>query len=284
MALGTAAAIGLGIAGAGTVGQFFAGRSGAKAQGAAAQAMLNASMPSADELANLDAMLKQQSVVLENQGKMLQRQTAILGATDPALMEASKQAYDILKGKQTAATSGYQKLADRERDALREQLASELGGNYASTTIGQRAMRDLEERQQFQNQQIQQGQLGSLLGVAQTYQNSGVTQANNAVGMYDQSLVQRANALNAIKQRGIPYAGAPYVQDIQNSRGLSDLFGGLAGLGGQLAGYGIQENRFNRMMDSRRGNINFNVDSGGTGSALGRGMYGGLGYNGDYGL
>lgn len=224
----------------GEVMSFMGGQDQAKAQGQAAQAQLSAAqqqrqvavgaaMPSVDELTAIHA--QNQQLVQANA-----RQEALLNTADPALMEAGRQALQLLNGKQAPVLAPMQAEQDRQRQLLINQLGSQLGPGAIGSTAGSEALNRFNQSSQLSMAQAQQGALGQLL------QTTAQTRPNPYTGaeiqaQQNQNLIQNLGNLqnrqvSAINATPItPYAGAPFVGAALAGQQANQFGNNLANLG-----------------------------------------------------
>jgi hypothetical protein len=239
MAAFTSIALGVGAA-ASAAGSIIGGN----AQEAAAQAQLaeqrknrkealKLAKPSAQEL----AQIKKQIEVTD---RAVARQEKLLAAVDPALMEAGKQALELLKGKEAAVLDPMKRQRAEQRRMLEDRLRQQLGPGFETSSAGIEALSRFDTQTQDLLTGAQSQAVGQLLGQANATvaQSGALIQGAHAMGM-------PLASLNAIKSRqvtaalGSPtsqYAGADHMSEMALGQGLSGLGSGLAGLGGQMYG------------------------------------------------
>lgn len=194
---------------------------------------------SPEELAALD-----RSFASAQQG--LAREERLLNAIDPALMEASQQALNLLRGESAAINKPMMDLRNAQRQQLLNSLRSQYGPGAESSSIGQRALRqfDLESNAQFA--QNQGNALNQAFGIAsQDFGSrlqrgiSGLQQVGQGYGaLQERKLNTRLNvgaqtlgALSGTSQQMIQSAGAPYVGEALRGQAQSALFNQGAKLG-----------------------------------------------------
>jgi hypothetical protein len=232
--MGAGAAIGF-------LGASAAGQAAASAQGSAAAAQLaqqradreqalKLAQPSPDELAQL-----QQSITLNTQD--IARKQKLLDSADPALIEAGKQALDLLQGKESAALGPLKAQQARQEQQLRAKLQAQLGPGYENTTAGIQALSQLREQQNNNLVGAQQSTLGMLLGQTNNTEAFGnmqnnISNANNSAQLFGNIQGRQISALEGTQVN--PALG--YVGQIAGANATGQTFGNLASLSGMLSG------------------------------------------------
>jgi len=181
-------------------------------------------------------------------GQSLDMRQQQLSAIDPAIMEASKQALDLMRGGTAAANKPLMDQRNLQRTQLVNSLRSQYGPGGENSSAGQRALQqfDLSTNSMFQtNQQSSLAQMmgyagqdlnanaeiGGMMGVGQGYGNIQQRQVNAALGSGSQMQSAMGNAFGARSQA----AGAPYVGQALQAQGQQQMFGTLLNLGSMYA-------------------------------------------------
>lgn len=234
---------GLILGGAGLLGQTASGLIGANSRENAAQAQRDAAMAAAEpSVTELAAMQKQLRVADQS----LARQEALVKAIDPALMEAGRQALDLLQGKEAGALAPLRAAQARQTAMARSQLEQQLGSGFETSSAGIEALTRLQESQLGQQQQAQQQTLGSLLGIsAQVRPSEANIMAAGSVEAQQQAMLaqRRVSAIagNPLQPAGVGQADT-----------LGSLFGGLSQMGGMIYGQAAMDKRFADLSGSYR--------------------------------
>lgn len=142
-------------------------------------------------------MTPQELMTLEttvrNDERTIQRESQLLDAVDPAIMEAGKQAYAMLQGQEATTLGPLKQQRARDRQKLTETLRRQLGPGFETSSAGIEALSRFDEGTSSVLGQAQQNAIGQFLGVSQ-----------NAAGMSRSSI----NAAN----QGIRATGAQFGQ------------------------------------------------------------------------
>lgn len=224
--MGTAAVLGVvGVAAAGAIGQAVVGRGIATAQGRAAEAelaearrtrelALAAAEPSPEEITQLD-----RAVELNEQD--IARKTKLLESADPAIIESGRQALRLLQGEEAKTLDPLRRQRQEDRVKLEDQLRGQLGAGFATSTAGIQALNDFDQGTSSVLAQEQDRSLGRLLGIAtQVTQTQGlagsVARAGTLGGLFGRQQERRVAAIQGTPIT--PFAGAPFVGDIQRGR------------------------------------------------------------------
>jgi hypothetical protein len=165
--MGASLGIAAGVAGV----QLLGGLIGADAQGRAAGAQLTQQRedraqasgfaePSPEELKNMQNMINFSE-------QDIQRKTKLLESSDPALIEAGKQALQLLQGTEAKTLAPLKTAQAKQEAMLRERLQSQLGPGSENTTAGIQALQAFNEQSASALAGAQERSLGQLLGVAQ---------------------------------------------------------------------------------------------------------------------
>jgi hypothetical protein len=240
--MGAAAAV-VGAAGAGLAGQFITGRRIAEAQAGAAEAELaearrtreqaiELAEPTPEELAQID-----RAVELNEQD--IARKTKLIEASDPAIIEAGRQALQLLRGEEARTLDPVRRARQEQRERLQDTLRSELGSGFATSTAGQQALNRFDQETDSLLAQEQDRSLGRLLGVAErTTQQQGLAGAvRRTGGLADLIAAPGRRQASLISQTPItPFAGAQFVGDIKRAQNLQNLFGQLTGISAAAGG------------------------------------------------
>ncbi len=164
---------------------------------------------------------------------LVDQDSKLLAAIDPALMEASDQALKLLRGEDAAALSPLRAQRDNQRLQLVRMLREQLGPGAETSSAGQRALQQFDLETSTLASQVQQGTLGQLLGVAQNQrgqmagnmsalQNVGIGFGNIA-NRQTQSLLSAGTAtLGAVTGTGqaiTQNAGSPFVASMMQAQG-----------------------------------------------------------------
>jgi hypothetical protein len=231
MGVETAIAIGAGS----MIGQYMAGQSAADAQSNIAKAQMSeqqnqrrmameAAEPSAAEMQQL-----QQAITLNTQD--IARKEKILASTDPAIIEAGKQALQLLKGQEAATLDPIRKQREKERQKLTEKLTAQLGSGFANTTAGAQALAAFDESTANAMTNAQQQSLSQLLGVSQNFSGAGLqSNISNAASLSSIFGNQSSRRVNAITGNPITAAGSQFVGDLANAQNTSNLFSNATSL------------------------------------------------------
>lgn len=246
--VGGAVAVGQGVAG---------GIAAGKKQSAAAaayeealrggDAIRKAAAPRPEELAALEANVRQRDQVIA-------RERALIEAVDPAIMEAGKQAYALLQGKEAQILGPIQRQRTRQREQLRESLRRTMGPGFESSSAGIEALTKFDAetsnvldnaQQQSIAQLLQSSQYGAQLGRAT--EGAAISQGLNVAQAYGNIGVRQTNAESAAQTLA---AGA--------RQGKVDTAGGVAAAVGQgLGGFApIAGAAFGPKMPSSNGGMN----------------------------
>jgi len=177
----------------------------------------------------------------------LQQQQQLMNSIDPALMEASKQALQIMQGGSSASTQPMFALRNSQRAQLVNSLQAQYGPGAESTSIGQRALQQFD----MQTQNMQTGQLGNLMqmGSMGAQANQGVMQSIGALGQVSQGYgniqTRLTNASLGTGTQLYNSAGAGAVAGTLQGQGLASLGNNVMSGVGSLAGsyYGGQGNK-----------------------------------------
>lgn len=121
----------------------------------AADRLLNA-----PEIAELDKNIREADVTIARERKVLE-------AIDPSLMEAGKQALQLLQGKESALLSPLRNQRTRDRKQLEERLRRQLGPGFETSSAGIEALGRFDEQTSDLLTRTQQGAALQLLGVSQ---------------------------------------------------------------------------------------------------------------------
>lgn len=189
--------------------------------------------PSTTELDAQRSLLDLQSQVLGRTQRELSFLQRGLDLTSPGAAEAGQGLYSSMIAR-TRAT---------QRAALESQLRRRFGAGYATTSAGQSAL------QQFD---IGTADLG-VQAIPQFIQTA-YGAINAPVALEDilkkrQIAAAQATAVSPSIQAGIPFAGASNVGAIQGGAALAGLGNTIAGFGGQMLGYQMQQDRLKTMRD-----------------------------------
>lgn len=273
MAIGTALAIGGGIAAASAVGNYMAGKSVANAQGDIAMQQqqmaqqvlqqqeadrnraLGLSQPSMSELAMIAKQSQMGQQALDAQLSSLKNDEQLLNSVDPALKGAGEQAYQLLQGKEAAALDPLRRERDRQREQLKSTLRSQLGGGFETSTAGASALRAFDNDTSSQMIGAQQNTLASFLGLSASIRpdlQGKIGRAYQVAGQFDSNALtaqQNIAARQVAAFNGSPVnyaplintAGASSVAGLGNAQALGGLFQGFGQLGGIAAGYGLDQ-------------------------------------------
>ena len=178
----------IGAGAIGAVGQFIGAQRTAQAQGRAAEAQLAegrrtqalamaAAEPSAEEIDRLKSAVK-----LNEQD--IARRTALLESTDPAIIEAGRQALRLLQGQEASTLAPVKRARQETRLTLENQLRKQLGSGFETSSAGIQALARFDQETEALMAQEQDRSLGRLLGVAEKTTSEGLT---NQVGQADSS-------------------------------------------------------------------------------------------------
>lgn len=166
----------------------------------------------------------------------LSQQQQLMSSIDPALMEASKQALAIMQGGTSAATQPMFALRNQQRQQLVASLQNQYGPGAESTSIGQQALQQFD----MQTQNMQTGQLGNMMNMAETGGGPGLNNAINSLSQvgsgYNAIQSRQVNAALGTQQNMVNTAGAPYVGQTLGGQGMASLGDGVMNAGTTLLG------------------------------------------------
>ena len=222
-----------------TVGGALAGEKKAKAIGDAANAQLGQQQadrdlalkyaePSPDELKQLN-----QAIGLNETD--IARKQKLLDSSDPAIIEAGKQALQLLRGEDAKTLAPLRTNIAKQESALREKLMAQLGPGYENTTAGLQALQAFNEQANGALVNAQQGSLAQLLGVAQDTSGryglqSNIANASGLAGMFGNISNRQVSAI-----RGTPIAaGNQFMGDYASAANQQETFGNMINLGSTL--------------------------------------------------
>jgi len=191
----------------------------------------------------------------------LERREKLLASSDPALIEAGRQALGLLQGKEVKSLDPIRKRREQDREKLKQRLRDQLGPGFETSTAGAQALNQFDQATDENLFQAQSQQLGQLLGVAQNVQGLASTRGNV------DAFIQNQQAIHSIKSRqvnaitGTPITATPgkFVQQALLGQTLSGI-GGAAiqgGLRGSLLGGAdpAPKNAFTGTVDPKFGSI-----------------------------
>lgn len=229
----------------------------AQAQAGAAetnrQQALGYAQPTAQELGSMNQQLQLAGQGLAQRQQALDRQTKVLQATDPAILESGKQALALLQGKSAPTLAPMLAQRQVQRTQLQQQLEQQLGPGGASSSAGAQALENFDLQTSNYTAGLQQQALGTLLGTTEAGQSSAMASGGQALafGQQAQGLFgDVAGTAGRINQRLTstalgtpltPYAGSEHAGQLAGASSAGSAFGSLGNLSGQALGYGLSK-------------------------------------------
>lgn len=243
----TAAIIGGAVLAAGTVGKAIAEGSAAGAQEKLAREQIRSqqdyrdqvlknSKPSAEQIKALDFQAKTAETAVANREKLLE-------AVDPALIEAGKQAVQLMKGQEAQTLDPIRRQRARGRALLESRLRNQLGSGFNTSSAGIEALTRYDQQTDEALSGAQDQALSRLLGSAQQTRqtvNDTDTAALAGTRLAGEGMFQR-QTLAGIEAAGrsINENEAKFAGEVQHHKAAAGLFGGIGSLGGQVLGAGL---------------------------------------------
>lgn len=235
---------GLGAAIGGGLGlmQGFMGGQSAQAQADISAAQLRQQREDRDLAVKLagpsDMELQQLEQSVNLQTKDIARRQAIVESADPALIEAGRQALELMQGKSAAGMDNLKRQRAEQRKALEQTLAQRLGTDYATSSAGTQALNQFDNQtgdllQTHQEQTLGQFMNWSQQGAAQNSLQGGIQSGLAIAGQRGQINNRLVSAVHGTPiDPGLQYAG-----DLASARTNQQLFGQVFQAGGLAAGY-----------------------------------------------
>lgn len=176
--------------------------------------------------------LKQLDNSFARQEATIKREEELISAVDPALMEAGKQAFNLLRGQEAEILGPLKRDRQRQRSELRETLRRQLGPGFETSSAGIEALSRFDTETSDVMTRTQTGTALQLLGASQ--QTRQLAQAGQAQA--EQNAQQGLQIYGAGKQRelsGILGTSQGVTQTAGGAaRGFGNMFGDIAGMGG----------------------------------------------------
>lgn len=213
-------------------------RASARAAGDAANAQLN--QQNADRAqamryaeATPDELNNMQKAIAFSENDIA-RKTKLLESADPALIEAGKNALNLLKGQEASTLAPLKANIAKQESKLRESLLAKLGPDYENSTAGIQALQAFNEQANSSLANAQQQSLGQLLGVVQNTA-AGNSNLNNQMSLGQLLGSYQGRKINALQGFGVdPSLG--YQGAIQGSRVFRNTLQDAAQIGGTFLG------------------------------------------------
>ena len=233
-----AAVIAGGVAVAGIVGSVLqrdAAREAASGAQRAAEAQLaeeRATRAAALEFADFtpEELAQIESTIALNE-QDIERKQELLDSADPALIEAGRQALQLLRGEEAKTLDPIRRQRQEDRLKLEDNLRSQLGTGFATSSAGIQALNDFDSETGSFLAVEQDRSLGRLLGTAQNVEGLASITGNIATGGNLANLLGagRRRGIAAITQTPITQAGAPFVGDVLGAQAQGRFAAGVAG-------------------------------------------------------
>lgn len=221
------------------IGEFNGSTALASAQGRAANAQLGQQREDrtlATKYADsADEIIQLQRAVQTNQQDIV-RQQRILDSTDPAVIEAGKQALNLMKGVESSTLAPLRSKLQKDEQTLRGKLLKQLGPGYENSTAGIQALNAFQESSSNALSNAQQTAINSYLGTAQNFSSQGLSQQTSQAGtlgsLYGNIAQRKVSAV-----QGSPInAGLQYAGEMASAQAKQQNFGQLMQIGGMAVG------------------------------------------------
>ena len=217
------------LGGAAVVGQVGSTIAKAGAARDISERAMAAAEPMPQEIAALERSVRDQETVIERERKLIE-------AVDPALIEAGKQAYDMLKGKETELLGPIRRQRDRQRQVLTETLRRQLGPGFETSSAGMEALSRFDAETNDHLTLVQQNAVGQMLGVAQNAaqmgragEQRGIAGIQQAAGMFGNIAQRKTSAILNAAPGYVAGAGGGWDAFTGAAKGLSSVAGFLSG-------------------------------------------------------
>lgn len=242
MPTGAAAAIGGAILGTGAkiAGSVIEGNAKAdiaKAKQAQAQHAQELAAPTAAELGQIDK-------TIATSDKAIARQEQLISALDPTIVAASKNALDLLNGKEAPTLNPLRQERERQRSLLESNLREQLGSGYATSSSGSEALNRFDMQTGQLTSQAQQSYLGSVSNTLGTVSGAR-SSAEGALAQQESFGLRAGEDLGRISERqagaamgGIPTAGSQYYGALATGQTIGEIGSGITQLAGAAASFG----------------------------------------------
>ena len=175
------------------------------------KAIKEAAEPSLQELESIDRLLKSRQTFLDQSSAALEKEKQLLDAVDPALKEAGRQAFDLLKGKEAAALGPIRKQREKQRAQLESQLKQRLGSGFRTSSAGIESLTKFDEATDRTLFGAQQSTLQSFLGLSAGVRpdiGGQVSRIGQTVGGFDRALLGAQQNIQARRVGGAGQTGA----------------------------------------------------------------------------
>ena len=190
---------------------------------------------------------------LAQQTQSLDKQASLFEALDPAIMEASSQALQLLRGEESRTLAPLKSQRDRQRQTLLNTLREQMGPGAETSSAGQQALQNFDQQTSDILNQGQQQSLSQLFSMGQSGAvnrgslNQGIGQLANIGSAFGNINTRRTNALlggqsgvaNANQgvltagQGVIGSAGSKFTADALNGQFITGLIKGGTEAGAQ---------------------------------------------------
>lgn len=215
---GAASAVGSGIA------KGIAAKKQAEAAKAQQKKAINAAKMTPQELKMVNDEIREGE-------RMIARERKVIEAVDPALLEAGKQAYQLLRGKESALLDPVRRNRDRQREVLNENLRRQLGPGFETSSAGIEALSKFDTATSDMLSQVQErAALGLLSSASNTRsqaaagETAGINAMQNARGGFQNAAARQVNAITGTSTGVVQSAGG-------FASALGDTLGGIGSLG-----------------------------------------------------
>lgn len=222
-----------------------AGRDSARAargaQDEARQDQINQRRETMGIAANTDFEISRMEESLGVAKRDLARREEILASADPALLEAGKQALQLLRGdKEAGSLSVIRKQREQQRVKLVDQLRQRLGPGAEESSAGIQALTAFDDATAASLQGAQSQETQNLLGLAErNAQNFGTGQSfQQLMSLQNAQRGIQKDRLTASLNTGINQGSGSYVQDYMNAGTRAKTGSNIAGLGNKMFGGG----------------------------------------------
>lgn len=219
-----------------------------------------AAQMSPNEINAINSLLTDKGAALQQTQNSIDKQQAQLDAMDPQVKAAGSELYSLLTGQSTKVLQPIQQQLQRQRNERMNELASQLGPGFMTTSAGIEAMNKFDTDAAATLNNVQQNYLSNItqsyLGLAGT-ENQGqaaVTAANNnlfaqqtavdqtVLGAYQNVQGRIENAITGQTNQPVDFqapaavAGNAYAGANIFGQAIGGIGAGLGKISGQLAG------------------------------------------------